>query len=81
MLQPNLWPKGTFTDAFDQACDLLTGSELNILKGYQLRIESATVDPNIAGQLIAWLELADARRGTDWRRVFPWLAELESAKR
>ena len=81
VLRPDLWPKGTFTDAFDQACDLLTGSELNILKGYQLRIESATVDPNIEGQLIAWLELADARRGTDWRRVFPWLAELESAKR
>lgn len=73
VLYPGHWPKGTFTEAFDRACELLDDRDRKIMRGYQSQIEQAPDDPDIAHKLSSWLDLADKRRGTDWRSVFTWL--------
>ena len=74
VLYPGHWPKGTFDQSFNKAYELLDDKERTIMRGYQQQFDQAPVDPDIAHKLAAWLDLADKRRGTDWRSVFTWLS-------
>jgi hypothetical protein len=75
-LNPDIFPNGFFDTDFDEVINLLTNSHTkNIIRGYKQSINNGEHNPDLIGKLKIYLDTLDARRGTDWKLLFPWLVE------
>jgi hypothetical protein len=48
------------------------------MRGYQRSINAGPYKPEMVKKLKYYLDTLDARRGTDWKSVFPWLVEYNA---
>jgi hypothetical protein len=44
-----------------------------MMRGYQSSINAGTYNPSLIGNLKNYLNTLDARRGSNWKPLFPWL--------
>jgi hypothetical protein len=78
-MNPDIFPTGFFDKDFDDIIDVIPDDQYkNIMRGYQQAINNGAYDPDKIVQLRDYLNTLDARRGTDWKALFPWLADLTS---
>ena len=77
-MNPSIFPNGFFDTDFDEVINLLTDSySKNVIQGYRQSINNGEHNPDLIDQLKIYLDTLDARRGTDWKSVFPWLVEYK----
>ena len=78
-LDPGIFGSGFFTDDFDKILDTMPDDEWQYqqskqyMKGIFDQINSNQKQSEKIDQLITYLTELDRRRGTDWKKVFPWL--------
>lgn len=74
VLQPNIFPKGFFDTAFDNAARVLLDQPDNQILSFKDSINnSIRYKPKLINELKHYLDTIDSRRGLNWRSVFPWL--------
>jgi hypothetical protein len=47
------------------------------MRGIQQQVAAGPRDPSRIADLKVYLTEIDRRRGTNWRELFPWLAEID----
>ena len=73
-MAPDIFPAGFFDNDFDEIVSLLkTDQDRNTMRGYQSTINAGAHRPKLVSELKYHLSQMDARRGTDWKPLFPWL--------
>ena len=78
-MNPDIFPTGFFDKDFDDIIEAIDDTQYkNVMRGYQQAINNGKCDPYKIVQLRDYLNTLDARRGTDWKALFPWLADLTS---
>jgi hypothetical protein len=75
-MNPDIFPNGLFDTDFDEVINLLTDSHTkNLIQGYKQSINNGKHNPDLIDKLKIYLDELDARRGTNWKPLFPWLVE------
>jgi hypothetical protein len=76
-MSPDIFPIGFFDKDFD-AIDAVIINQLDkdIMRGYQQSINAGPFNPSLIKRLKYDLDALDARRGTNWKPLFPWLEEF-----
>lgn len=70
------------TKYFDELIDLVKTlpyskeEQYGYLNGFRQQVSSHPVDPIRLKKLNNYLDRLDTRRGTDWRKIYPWLHEI-----
>lgn len=73
-LSPDIFPNGFFDEDFDKIVAVLQKEDDKVtMRGYQSSINAGVYNPTLINNLKTYLEQLDARRGTDWKPLFPWL--------
>lgn len=73
-LQLDIFPKGFFDTAFDTVSNILANQTENQMLSFKDSINnSIRYKPELINELKRYLDMIDARRGLNWRTVFPWL--------
>jgi hypothetical protein len=79
---PNIFGKDVFEHSFDLVLAAMpnqTISEINIIehmKSIKLKLSNSPKNPVGIEKLKQYLDTLDSRRGTDWKKTFPWLIEF-----
>lgn len=77
-MMPGIFPKGHFTQQFDQAVKFLKHKvAINKLRGYERLIDSTEPSPELVAKLKQTLDELDIRRATNWRTLWPWLDQYK----
>ncbi len=78
-MNPDIFPLGFFDKDFDAIIDVMQNEhDKTTMRGYQLAINAGAYNPELVAKLITYLNTLDARRGTDWKPLFPWLLEFNA---
>jgi hypothetical protein len=73
-MSPEIFPKGFFDEDFDNIILALQDDhDKNMMRGYQASINAGAYNPKLINNLKKYLNELDARRGTSWKPLFPWL--------
>lgn len=81
-MNPDIFGKGFFDEDFDKILQLMPNdspfdaSTLEYLSGLHKQISVAETKPERIADLKIFLTEIDRRRGTYYRKLFPWLAEI-----
>ena len=76
-MNPDIFPKGFFDKDFDNIINIIVNDyDKNLMRGYQQNINAGSYQPEMIKKLKTDLDELDKRRGTDWKPLFPWLAEF-----
>jgi organic radical activating enzyme len=69
-----IFPKGWFADQFKLAIDFSsTEKEKEWLRGFEKRVDSQQYSSELVIKFKDTLDEIDKRRGTNWRKLWPWL--------
>ena len=75
-LNPDIFPSGFFDTDFDEVINLLKDNRTkDLIHGYKQSINGGKHNPDLIDKLKIYLDTLDARRGTNWKSVFPWLVD------
>jgi organic radical activating enzyme len=80
--QPNMhvgiFPDGHFKKQFKCAIKFTdTNEKKEWLAGFEKRVNAQKYNPDLVQELKETLDAFDKRRGTDWRKLWPWLDQYE----
>lgn len=82
-LRPNIFGPGVFDKDFESVLNLMPNQTDNEKRSYQYmlgianEIKTNTLNKYEINNLFIFLNEKDRRRGTNWRKTFPWLTEYE----
>ena len=77
---PGIFPRGFFDASFNEILELLKDDypyQHKIMKGYLKTINNTGHEKNKIKELKIQLEKNDMRRKSDYKEIFPWLAEYK----
>jgi hypothetical protein len=73
-MSPEIFPKGFFDEDFDKIDAVIKDEhDKTMMRGYQSSINAGAYNPALINNLKKYLNELDARRGTSWKPLFPWL--------
>ena len=76
-MNPSIFPMGFFDKDFDAIIAVIQDDhDKKVMQGYQQSINAGAYNPDLVTSLKDYLNTLDARRGTDWKPLFPWLVEF-----
>jgi hypothetical protein len=76
-MNPEIFPIGFFDKDFDAIIAVMQNDhDKKMMQGYQQSINAGTYNPELVASLKDYLNTLDARRGSDWKPLFPWLLEF-----